>query len=339
MSLVNARGTEMSLPHGGLPEVVNLYLQNLTEQTGGPTGPIGLQFTAQKEAEAKNYKGIASDPLIEDQHLVPNAPGLVYKYDNRALWTITFKCAAYCRFCTRGREVGNPTQPVWSMEQIEQTLCFIKETPNLREIILSGGDPLTIDPKKLDFVLGRLGQMQNDGDLDMVRIGTRLPVHNPLAMKEVHYAAISKLPLPYIMVHINHPAELTPEALDVIYKLRHQCHAIIKSQTVLLKRVNNNEETLITLFKLMAKHGIEPYYVYQNDPVYWAEHYTVPFEEATKLWEGLRPKLSGLEATARFVIDTPDGYGKIPVPEGGAWEVNYEAGLTDFHGNRFKILE
>ncbi len=333
------RGMEAALPHRALPEVDNPYMRKLISETGGPTGPIGLQFRAQPELEAKNYTGTVSDPLNEDEHLVPGAPGLVYKYDGRALWTVTFKCAIYCRFCTRGREVGVPENVSLTKDQIDQTLAFIRRTPGLKEIILSGGDPLWMDPELLDYILTNLGQMQKENVLDFVRIGTRVPVHNPPRLKEAHYAAISKLTNPYLMVHINHPADLTPEVLKVTDRFRRNCDALVISQTVLLKGVNNNEETLIALFNKMTKYGIRPYYLYQNDPVYWATHFTVPFEEAKNLWQKLRPKLSGIAATARFSIDVPGGYGKIPVPEGDAWNVDYEAGLKDFKGTRFKILD
>lgn len=195
-----------------------------------------------------------------------------------------------------------------------------------------------MNPVVLDYVLDQLGSMQKNNGLDIVRIGTRLPIHNPLAFKDHHYEAIAKLTNPYIMVHINHPTELTPETLEVINRLRRDCHAVIKSQTVLLKGVNDNEETLLTLFKDMAKQGIEPYYLFQNDLVYWAEHFTVPIEKGIALWQKLRPKLSGLAATARFVIDVPEGHGKIPVPEGGAWDFDHSS-FYDFKHKRISLLE
>jgi lysine 2,3-aminomutase len=109
------------------------------------------------------------------------------------------------------------------------------------------------------------------------------------------------------------------------------------SQTVLLKGVNDSTETLYALFTKLAKEGIRPYYVFQNDDVCWAKHFTVPMEKAIKIWGKLRPRLSGVAATARFVIDVPKGYGKIAVPEGEAWDVNYETGYHDFKGVKFPV--
>lgn len=357
--VMRPRGTAVMLPHGGLPEVIPPYLQRLIAETGGAGGPLGLQFVAQPGLESDEYVGVATDSLKEDLHEV--APGLVYKFraqtdengkvhPGRALWTITRNCAAYCRFCTRGREVGIPAgmegigegalshTPHLSEEQIAKALEFIKNEPGLNEIILSGGDPLTVRPEKLKSVLGSLRQIQDSGKLDIVRIGTRVPIHNPVSIKEAYYDAISQLYKPYMMIHINHVSELTPEALYVLDRFRRSCDATVMSQTVLLKGVNDSVETLSTLFNKLAKEGIRPYYVFQNDPVYWATHLTVPIEETQKLVATLRPLLSGVAATVRFVIDTPDGYGKVSFPEGGAWDVDYNAGFTDFKGKKHPLI-
>ena len=133
------------------------------------------------------------------------------------------------------------------------------------------------------------------------------------------------------MVHINHSLELTPEVLEVLNNFRNRSGASVLSQTVFLKGVNDSVETLYNMFTLMAREGIRPYYVYQNDPVYWAQHFTVAPKKAIAIWEKLRPRLSGVAATARFVIDTPFGYGKIALPEGGAWEFKLSK-FKDFKG-------
>lgn len=354
------RGTRAMLPHGGLPEIFPPYLADLIARTGGPSGPIGRQFVARPELERRFYEKGMKDPLMEDEHEV--APGLVYKYQSnlknrkgkfiyagRALWTITRHCAAYCRFCTRGREVGIPAgqeggsraalshTPHLLMDQIEKTLAFIENEPGINEIILSGGDPLTINPKILRYVLGRLADLQRIGKLKIVRIGTRVPVHNPLLLRDEHYEAAKQIRNLRLMAHINHPLELTDQTLAVLERFRAEAGAIVMSQSVLLKGVNDNVETLYELFTKLATEGVVPYYVFQNDPVYWADHFTVPIKRAIKLWQKLRPKLSGVAATARFVIDAPKGYGKVTVPEGGSWQVDYDEGYRDFKGRRFKF--
>lgn len=358
---VRPRGGSMMLPHGGLPELFPAYLANLIEQTGGPDGPIGLQFVSRPEMEREYYSEGMKDPLLEDEHEV--APGLVYKYTTsdlrpkkqkhffygRALWTITRNCAAYCRFCTRGREVGIASgnkgvsgaalanTPHLTIEQIDETLAFIEKEPNLNEIVLSGGDPLTVSPKILHYVLGKLGELQKKGKLSIVRIGSRAPIHNPAIIRQPQLDAIKQLRNPRMMIHINHPAELTEQSIDVLNKFRGECLGVVMCQTVLLKGVNDDVDTLYQLFMKCAENGIVPYYVFQNDAVYWAKHFTVPLKKAMKMWQELRPMLSGVAATARLVIDVANGYGKIPVPEGGAWEVEYEKGFKDFHGKHFSL--
>lgn len=352
-----ARGTKVMLPHGGLPEVRNPYLDKLIEETGGDNGPIGLQFVAQPELEALHYVDGLKDSLIEDMH--EEAPGLVYKYQGqeidgvlypgRALWTINRNCAAYCRHCTRAREVGLPKNVIGpgtgalastiqlSDSQIEQGLENIRNKPGRNEIILSGGDPLMFRPVKFKYILSELRKMQDSGKLDIVRIGTRLPIQDPDSVREGHYEAIAQLKNPFMMIHINHPAELTSEALNVLKRFRRDCDATIMSQTVLLKGVNDNVETLAELFRKMAREGIRPYYVFQNDPVYWAQHFTVPIKDAIDIWKKLRPRLSGVVATARFVIDAPEGYGKVAVPEGDSWNIDFDAGYQDFKGTKFDL--
>jgi lysine 2,3-aminomutase len=331
----------------------------LIAATGGNDGPIGIQFVAQPEKERLFYNDGLKDPLMEDEHEV--SPGLVYKYQaeiatdgtvlqkGRALFTITRNCAAYCRFCTRGREVGisaNNTgvsevalahSPHLSREQIDESLAFISREPGLNEVILSGGDPLTVKPDILKYTLGKLGDLQRSGKLDIVRIGTRVPIHNPLMFKDYHIEAIKQLEIPRMMLHINHPAEITPEMLQVVKRLRYETGANLYSQSVLLSGVNDSVSVLQKLFEDLAKNGIHPYYVFQNDKVYWADHFTVPLDEAMNIWGQLRPRLSGVAATAKLVIDVPKGHGKIPVPEGNAWSIDRSAGYRDFKGTVFSL--
>lgn len=351
------RGQKVSLPHGGLPEIFSTYLRNLIDETGGPLGPIGLQFVARPEKEKEYFTKEGMDPLNEDHH--EEAPGLVYKYRGkknkdgsihtygRALWTVTRFCASYCRFCTRGREVGYmgssqlnkdatlAGKAYLSDEDLDAVEKYLDEHAEINEIILSGGDPLTTPESYLTKILKRLADRQKAGKLDIVRIGSRFPIHNPIGLKDWHYKAVAQLRNPYLMVHINHPAELTPQTLSVLERFRKESYATEMSQTVLLKGVNDNEETLYTLFMTLAKNGVRPYYVFQNDDVCWAKHFTVDMKKAIKIWGNLRPRLSGVAATARFVIDVPKGYGKIAVPEGHAWTVDYDAGYMDFKRQHF----
>jgi len=317
----------------GLPEVVSPYLKKLISKTSGSQGPIGRQFLARSVEENQHFKNGQRDPLIEEKFEV--APGLIYKYHGRALWTITFLCASYCRFCTRGREVGNG-KAFYLDDDIDQVLKFLGNHPEIKEVILSGGDPLISPQKYLTKIVNGLVKLQRKGQIQVIRIGTRLPISNPVLIRPWHYKLVAKIKNPYLMVHINHPAELTPETLKVLNNFRQKAGALVLSQTVFLKGVNDSVKTLTELFWKMTMEGIRPYYLFQNDPVYWAKHFTVPIKRAIKIWQQLRPQLSGLAATARFVIDTPYGFGKIPIPEGAAWKVDYSSFL-DFHRQKHQL--
>lgn len=349
----------MSLPHGALPEVVSPYIKNLIEKTGGIDGPIGRQFIANPELEKKYYKKGAKDPLIEDENEV--APGLVYKYRGkihkgkvlwygRVLWTISRYCATYCRFCTRGREVGLPANksnggksflannPFLKDDDIKKVIDFLKAHKEINEVIISGGDPLVTPREYLEKIITNLTRLQKENHIKIIRIGTRVPITNPYLIKDYHYEIVSKIKNPYLMVHINHPAELTEESLNVINNFRKKTNANVLSQSVLLKGVNDSWQTLYELFYKLTEEGIRPYYLFQNDPVYWAKHFTVPLRRAIKIWEKLRPKISGIAGTARFVIDVPFGFGKIPIPEGKAWKVDYKY-FFDFKGKKHRTFE
>jgi lysine 2,3-aminomutase len=339
-----------------LPEVVSPYLRDLIEKTGGKHGPIGKQFIMQMEDHAWNTGSLDADPLEEDEHEV--APGLVYKYEGtidkkgnvitygRALWTITRFCSSYCRFCTRGREVGIPAtknlshgstlmqKPFLSDDDIEKTIAFFRNHKEINEIILSGGDPLVSPQSYLTKIITALSTLQKEGNLSIIRIGTRLPIANPLHIQQWHYDLIAKIRNPYLMVHINHPEELTKESIEVLNTFRKTCYATIMSQSVLLRGINDDPQTLKNLFVQLTINGIRPYYVFQCDPVPWAKEFIVSPKKAIALWQKLRPQLSGIAATARLVIDVPHGYGKIPVPEGDAWTIDY-SNYTDFKHHTF----
>lgn len=319
--------------HFGLPEAVSPYLTKLIKKTGGKSGPIGLQFLAQPGKENQYWNNGSRDPLNEDKFTV--APGLVYKYRGRVLWTITFSCASYCRFCTRGREVGFP-KPLLTNKEINQVFAYLRRHSEINEAILSGGDPLVTPESYLTKIINGLVKLQKIGRIRIIRLGTRLPIANPLMIKPWHYRLLAKIKNPYLMVHINHPLELTDQSLAILDNFRQKSGALILSQTVLLQGVNDSANTLARLFYKLTEEGIRPYYLFQNDPVYWAKHFTVPIKKAIKLWQQLRPRLSGLAATARFVIDTPFGFGKIPVPEGNAWKVDY-SGFFDFQHQKHQL--
>ncbi len=346
-----------SLKHGALPEMISPYMKRLIAETGGEDGPIGRQFIARPESESAFESTASFDPLIEEQHEV--APGVIYKYQGklgrentveyygRILWTISRYCATYCRFCFRGRMVGLPAghsrpegetllqKPYLSDADIDQVIDFLKNHPEINEVILSGGDPLIVPQNYLKKIISGLTELQSNNHLDIIRIHTRAPVTNPESIKAWHLETLQRITTPYIVLHINHPAEITGEVVSILTRLRTECGATLLAQSVLLRGVNDDITVLQDLFNRMVKVGIRPYYLHYNDPVYWAKHFTVPVQEAIAIWRKLRPRLSGLAASAKFVIDTPYGYGKVPFPE-GQWNTELTSFL-DFNNVRHTL--
>jgi lysine 2,3-aminomutase len=345
------------LPGGSLPEMISPYMRALIERTGGAGGPIGLQFVRTDLPEDQP----SAHTDIQEEATYEAAPGVIYKYRGalddqgnilqygRALWTISRFCATYCRFCFRGRLVGLPAnvnrdggetlmrKPYLDYDDIETVIRFLRERNEINEVILSGGDPLVAPQAYLEHIFGALGQLQQEGVLDFVRVHTRAPVTNPVAIRPWHLALFLKLKMPHVVLHVNHPAELTDEVRTVINAFRSETDTLLFSQTVLLKGVNDSVETLQTLFVELAKLGIRPYYLHYNDPVYWARSFAVPMPRAVGIWRELRRRLSGIAGTAKFVVDAPYGRGKVPVPE-AEWSDDFTR-FSDFDGVERSLVE
>lgn len=268
---------------------------------------IYKQFVYSKK-EGLEEKNTFSDPLMEEQYTVVR--GLIHKYENRALILLTLNCAAYCRFCTRRRKVSDIEKGVLTDEDLNQIIAYIKKHSQIKEIIISGGDPLTV-PLLLEKILKKLAALPQ---IKIVRIGTRLPVVEP---KKINQQLINILKIVshktlYILIHFEHPLEITTATIKATQKLKMVC-AMLLSQSVFLKGVNDSFDTLYQLFSRLIEIGIKPYYLYHCDPVKGAEHFIVDIKKEIKIMTMLRKKISGL-AYPTYIIDTPNGSGKIPVP-------------------------
>ncbi len=268
---------------------------------------IARQFVP-SELETVEEENVFEDPLMEEAHTVTR--GLVYKYGNRALVLLTMNCAAYCRFCTRRRKVSDIEKGIITDKDLENIKKYLLKNKQIKELIFSGGDPLTVPPilKKAIKKLATLPQIK------IVRVGTRLHLSNPGAVNRQVIEALKLVknkPL-YLMVHFEHPAELTKSVVAAIKRLQ-QAATMLLSQSVSLKGVNDDEETLYKLFSGLVEIGVKPYYHYRCDLVKGAEHFLVDFDKEVALMTNLRKRLSGL-AVPIYVIDSPNGTGKIPVP-------------------------
>ncbi len=281
----------------------------------------------QKE-DSFNSSGF-SDPLLEEQY--EKTKGLVHKYKNRVLILLTLTCAAYCRFCTRRRKVSDIEKGIISQADIQKMLAYLLKNPEIDEVIFSGGDPLT-SPKILKYALKEFSRLPQ---IKIIRIGTRLPVSNPKFITKDLLLTIKKIKQPvYVGIHFEHPAELTKETISACEKLR-KAGAILYSQSVFLKGVNDSYEILYELFTKLIQIGVRPYYLYRCDPVQGIGHFRVPFKKEVAIATNLRKNLSGL-AWPTYVIDAAEGNGKIPVPL-DFWEFN-KGEFKDFLGNRKNII-
>lgn len=247
------------------------------------------------------------DPLLEDQF--EKTKGLIHKYENRALILLTLTCASYCRFCTRRRRVSDIEKGIITKADIKNMLAYLSVHQEIKEIIFSGGDPFTT-PKILKYALKVFSKLPQ---IKVIRIGTRTPVSNPSLVTRGILSAIKKSKKTvYVMIHFEHPDEVSEKTVKACLKLR-KAGAILFSQSVFLKGINDSYDVLYKLFSRLIEIGVKPYYLYRCDPVKGIEHFRVPFKKEIEIATLLRKNLSGL-ASPLYVIDTPNGSGKIPVP-------------------------
>jgi len=282
--------------------------------------------------EEKDETSTFEDPLIEEHFTVTR--GLVHKYGNRALVLLTMNCAAYCRFCTRRRKVSDIEKGTMTEKDLNNIVVYLKKHPEIKELVFSGGDPSTV-PVLLKKALQKFSKLPQ---IKVIRVASRLPISDPKQVNKKLIDALSvvkKQPL-YLMVHFEHPAEITKESVVAIKKLQ-KVVTMCLNQSVSLQGVNDSVEVLYELYSRLIEIGVKPYYHYRCDPVKGAEHFIVPFKKEIKIMTELRSKLSGI-ATPMYVIDAPNGVGKIPVTL-GYWNVDYAKGYRDFKGKKFgKII-
>ncbi len=243
------------------------------------------------------------DPLGEEQF--SPVPGITHRYPDRVLMVISNSCAIYCRYCTRKRIMYEDAVPD---VEIDRMVDYIARTPQVRDVIVSGGDPLTYGTKKLESILSKLRAVPH---LEIIRIGSRVPVSLPQRVDDELVDMLQRYHPLWINVHFNHPRELTPEAAAACDKLS-RAGIPLNNQSVLLKGINDDVATMRALVTGLMKMRVRPYYLYQCDPVRGAEHFRTSIAKGLEIIEGLRGHVSGL-AVPTYVVDGPGGGGKIPV--------------------------
>jgi lysine 2,3-aminomutase len=265
------------------------------------------------------------DPL-EEEHQSPT-PQIVHRYPDRVLFLATGVCAAYCRYCTRTHLVSKKEKSHCSIAEWDAAIDYIRQHKEVRDVLISGGDPLTMSDNRIEYLLSRLRKIPH---VEILRIGTKVPVVLPQRITTSLVETLKKYHPLFMSIHLTHPDEITPEVAFACKKLA-DAGIPLGSQTVLLKGINDNVETFTKLTHELLKIRVRPYYLYQCDLIPGSSHFRTSVAKGLELIKGLRGFTSGY-AIPHFVIDAPGGGGKIPLlpeyvtgkDENGYILVNYE---------------
>lgn len=288
---------------GKLRMAITPYYASLMDPKD-PTCPVRMQAVP-TEYETKIAKADLHDPLHED--VDSPVPGLTHRYPDRGLLLITDQCSMYCRHCTRRRHAGE-TDKSYGVEQIKKGIEYIRNTPSFRDVLLSGGDPLTVDDDRLEWVISELRKIPH---VDFVRLGSRMPVVCPQRVTEKLCGMLRKYHPMWLNTHFNHPKEVTPESAKACAMLA-DAGIPLGNQSVLLKGVNDCPYLFRELNQQLLKIRVNPYYIYQCDLSEGIEHFRTSVGKGIQIIEYLRGHTTGM-AQPLFIVDAPGGGGKIPV--------------------------
>lgn len=278
---------------------INPYYLSLIRYPGDP---IWKQCVPD-QAELEDYDAF-EDPLNEDA--MSPVPNITHRYPDRVLFLVTSQCGMYCRFCTRKRKVGNADKI--SMKGLESAFRYIESHTQIRDVILSGGDPLMLTDTMLEKILRRLREIPH---VEIIRLGTKMPCVLPQRITPKLCNMIKKYHPVYVNTHFNHPWEITPESSRACQMLA-DAGCPVGNQTVLMKDVNDNADTIKELLQKLLKMRVKPYYLYMADETKGANHFRTSIRTGIEIMDKLRGHTSGL-AIPYFVIDAPGGGGKIPI--------------------------
>jgi lysine 2,3-aminomutase len=269
-----------------------------------PHGPVARQFVPDAR-EAETAPEELADP-IGDERFSP-VKGIVHRYPDRVLLKPLLSCPVYCRFCFR-REVVGTKKSTLTAKELDSAFAYIASHDEIWEVILTGGDPFALSPRRLSAILRRLNAIPH---VETIRIHTRIPVVDP---RRVPFGALNSDKPIYVVVHCNHADEITEAARDAFRRLADSGIPLL-SQTVLLKGVNDDAKTLETLFRTLVRNRVKPYYLHHADLVRGTAHFRTSIAEGQALMRALRGRVSGL-CQPSYVLDIPGGHGKVPVGPG-----------------------
>jgi lysine 2,3-aminomutase len=285
----------------GLPIAITPYYLSLANRED-PPDPIRLQCVPDAR-ESNDAPGDLVDPLGEEAHTV--APHLVRRYPDRVLLLVSDRCAVYCRFCTRSRMVGQGGGAI-SLDALRPALDWIRAHAEIRDVIVSGGDPLAMSTDKLARIVSAIRDIPS---VDTIRLATRVPVTLPMRVTRELVSALKPHHPIWVMTHFNHPKEITPQSRRACSMLADAGFPVM-NQTVLLRGINDDTRTLETLFRGLVRMRVRPYYLLQMDPVRGSSHLRTPLARGIEIMRELQGRVAGI-ALPKFVCDTPGGKGKV----------------------------
>lgn len=331
LNALEARG--LVAPEAGLQDVAETFRIRLSPAMlaalEAPDDPVGRQFLPTAEERVIGEADL-HDPIGDRVHLV--APGLTHRYPDRAILAVTQACEVYCRFCFRRETVG-AAGPL-ADDELAQAYDYLARTPAIREVILTGGDPFSLSPRRIGQIMAALAAI---GHIEVIRIHSRVPVVAPERITPALLAALNVRPAVFVVVHTNHVQELTPTALGALSRLNRAGIPLL-SQSVLLRGVNDSADALEALFRALMRARVKPYYLHHCDLARGAGHFRTSIAQGQAIMAALRQRLSGA-AMPTYVLDIPGGFGKVPVgpayltPDEGGWTV------TDPQGRRHRYSD
>lgn len=285
------------------PMRINPYFLNLIQKSGGKDSPLWPQ--AVPDIQELQDTICVQDPLGEEE-LSP-VPHLVHKYPDRALFLVSCECSMYCRFCTRKRKVGTQRMDI-SADSIQQGINYLQNNSQIREVLISGGDPLLLEDEQLDTILNALRKIQH---LEIIRIGSRVPSTLPMRITPELVDLLKKYHPLYINTHFNHPVEITLEATEACNRLA-DGGIPLGNHTVLLRGINDDVVTLRKLMLKLLQIRVKPYYLFQADLTQGTNHFRTSTQKGLEIMRGLIGNISGM-AIPTYAVDAPGGKGKIPL--------------------------
>jgi len=303
LRLTPAEVSGIRMAQGRFPVAITPYWASLLD-------PVNAHCPLRMQVIPTSHEHIVSrvemlDPLAEDTH--SPVPGIVHRYPDRVLLLPLNMCAAYCRYCTRSRWVGDENEMMFG-PRLDGAIDYLRRNKQIRDVLISGGDPLLFADKRLDELLGRLRAIDH---IEFIRIGTRVPVFLPMRITPELIQTMRKYHPIWLSIHFNHPREITPEVKQACTMLADGGFPL-GSQSVLLKGINDDPAIFRRLVHELLKIRVRPYYIYQCDPVTGTSHFRTSVAKGIEIIESLRGHTTGY-AVPTFVVDAPGGGGKVPI--------------------------